>query len=246
VQLETMSYAVAGPVGRITLNRPAVLNAMNVPWAGEFKQAADALAGAEGVRVVVIAGAGRAFSSGIDLKALARGEFPLDWFRTFEEGLRALERMDKVVIAAIHGYCIGGGLQVALASDIRVAATGTRFGLTAVKEGLVPGMGTFRLARYVGWGRAKRLILSGEVIGAEEAAGVGLVDHLVPEDEFEPRLEDIIARYLEASSSQGERESKRLLNEAFDLDWEAFLNRYIHAQARVLEGRALKIEQSGD
>ena len=104
----------------------------------------------------------RAFSSGIDLKTLSRGEFPMEWFRVYERGLRTYETMDKVVMAAIHGYCIGGGLQVALASDIRIVSENTQFGLTAVKECLVPGLGTYRLARFIGMGRAKRIILSGE------------------------------------------------------------------------------------
>jgi enoyl-CoA hydratase/carnithine racemase len=237
MKLETMFVEVDGSVARLTLNRPATLNAMNVPWADDFKQAAEALAARDEVRVVVIAGAGRAFCSGLDIKALARGEFPLQWFRTMEEGWRILERMDKVVISAIHGYCIGGGLQIALASDIRIAATGTRFGLTAVKEGLIPGMGTFRLPRYVGWGRAKRMILSGEVIGADEAAAIGLIDYLVPDADFDAEVDRIVRRYVEAAGSPGEREAKHLVNQAFDLEWEAFLERYMAAQERALGPR---------
>ncbi len=125
VQLETMCCDVKGPVAHVTLNRPDVLNAMNVQWAHDFLAIAEDLERNSQVKIVIVRGSGRAFSSGIDLKALSRQEFSMDWFRVYERGLRAMETMDKVVISAIHGYCIGGGLQVALASDIRIVAEGT-------------------------------------------------------------------------------------------------------------------------
>jgi enoyl-CoA hydratase/carnithine racemase len=244
MSLETMNLTIDGPIARLTFNRPEVLNAMDLAWPDEFLEVTDAIARSPEAQVVVIRGAGRAFCSGIDLKVLARGEFPLEWFRKVEIGLANLERLDKIVIAAIHGYCIGGGLQVALASDIRVATRSTRFGLTAIKEGLVPGMGTWRLPRYVGWGRAKRLILSGETIPAPAAEAMGLVDYLADDDEFEPRVKEITATFLSAASSPGEREAKQLVNQAFDLAWPEGLENYMAGQARALGPRlaGLKIK----
>lgn len=233
MEFDTMRYEIKGPVAHVTLNRPDVLNAMNVQWAHDFLTIAKSLERDPRVKVVVIRGGGRAFSSGIDLKTLSRGEFPMDWFRVYEQGLRAIETMNKVVISAIHGYCIGGGLQVALASDIRIVAEGTQFGLTAVKECLVPGMGTYRLARYIGPGRAKRIILSGEFLDTQEAYAMGLIDYLVPQKDFDRRIIEVTDVYLKAAS-EGQRQSKRLVNMAFDLDWEEFLEKYIEAQAAAL------------
>lgn len=233
VQLETMCCDVKGPVAHVTLNRPDVLNAMNVQWAHDFLAIAEDLERNSQVKIVIIRGGGRAFSSGIDLKSLSRREFSMDWFRVYERSLRAMETMDKVVISAIHGYCIGGGLQVALASDIRIVAEGTKFALTAVKECLVPGMGTYRLARFIGPGRAKRIILSGEFIDAQEANAMGLIDYLVPQADFDKRVAEITQVYLNAAS-EGQHQAKRLVNLAFDLDWDEFLEKYIEAQAAAL------------
>jgi enoyl-CoA hydratase/carnithine racemase len=233
MEFETMHYEIKGPLAHVTLNRPDVLNAMNVQWAHDFLAIAENLERDPRVKVVVIRGGGRAFSSGIDLKTLSCGEFPMDWFRVYELGLRTIETMDKVVISAIHGYCIGGGLQVALASDIRIVAEGTKFALTAVKECLIPGMGTYRLARYIGPGRAKRIILSGEFIDVQEAHAMGLIDYLVPQADFERRVAEITQVYLDAAS-EGQRQAKRLVNLAFDLEWDQFLERYIEAQTATL------------
>lgn len=233
MELQTMRCEIKGPVAHVTLNRPDVLNAMNVQWAHDFLAIAENLEGNSQVKVAIIRGGGRAFSSGIDLKALSRREFPMEWFRVYERGLRAIETMDKVVISAIHGYCIGGGLQVALASDIRIVAEGTKFGLTAVKECLVPGLGTYRLARYIGPGRAKRIILSGEFFDTQEANAMGLIDYLVPQADFDRRVAEITQVYLNAAS-EGQRQAKRLVNMAFDLGWEEFLEKYIEAQTAAL------------
>ena len=224
-----MRCEVNGPIAYVTLNRPGVLNAMNVQWAHDFLAIAQDVGQNPQVKIVIIRGGGRAFSSGIDLKVLSRSEFPMEWFRVYERGLRAIETMDKVVICAIHGYCIGGGLQVALASDIRIVAEGTKFGLTAVKECLVPGMGTFRLARYIGPGRAKRIILSGEFIDDREAYAMGLIDYLVPLGDFDRRVAEISQVYLSAAS-EGQRQAKRLVNMAFDLGWDEFLEKYMQGQ----------------
>jgi enoyl-CoA hydratase/carnithine racemase len=233
MELQTMRCEIKGPVAHVTLNRPDVLNAMNVQWAHDFLAIAESLEGNSQVKVAIIRGGGRAFSSGIDLKTLSRREFPMEWFRVYERGLRAIETMDKVVISAIHGYCIGGGLQVALASDIRIVAEGTKFGLTAVKECLVPGLGTYRLARFIGPGRAKRIILSGEFFDTQEANAMGLIDYLVPQADFDRRVAEITQVYLNAAS-EGQRQAKRLVNMAFDLGWEEFLEKYIEAQTAAL------------
>ena len=114
------------------------------PWM-KLEKAAD-------ISAVILSGAGRSFSSGVDLKALSRGELKIDWFRSFDEAMRRIEQLDALTIAKIRGYAIGGGLQLTLACDLRVAAPDARFGLPAVLEALIPGMGTYRLASFRGLG----------------------------------------------------------------------------------------------
>jgi enoyl-CoA hydratase len=213
-----MYCKVEGPLARITLNRPEALNAMNLAWPKEVLAITDALARDKSVKVVLITGAGRAFCSGIDLKALSGGGIPLEWFRETELAFRAVEQLEKFVIVAAHKYCIGGGLQLALTADLRVIADTTQFALTAVKECLIPGMGTFRLARYIGMGRAKRM---------------GLVDYLVPEADFARKVEEVTQGCLKIAS-EGQRQTKRLLNQAFERTWGEFLEEYMISQEKTL------------
>ena len=150
MQLETMHSDVAGDVATLTLNRPAVLNCADESWARDLNTLVDDLAARPSLRVVVLRGAGRAFCTGIDITALSRGEIAMSFFRNWEGALRKIEMLDAVVIAAVHSHCIGGGLQVALAADLRVARDDARFGITAVREGILPGMGMWRVARSSG------------------------------------------------------------------------------------------------
>jgi len=228
-----MYCKVEGPLARITLNRPEALNAMNLAWPKEVLAITDALARDQSVKVVLITGAGRAFCSGIDLKALSGGGIPLAWFRETELAFRAVEQLEKFVIVAAHKYCIGGGLQLALTADLRVIADTTQFALTAVKECLIPGMGTFRLARYTGMGRAKRIALTGDYFSAQEANAMGLVDYLVPEADFARKVEEVTQGCLKIAS-EGQRQTKRLLNQAFERTWGEFLEEYIIGQEKTL------------
>ena len=213
---------LAGPLARITLNRPERLNAMNLAWVAGLAEAAGAVGAAPGVRVVVIRGAGRAFCAGLDLEMMGRERMPAGFYETQERAFRALELMDAVVVAGIHGHCLGGGVQLAIACDIRVCSDDARLGLPAVNEGLFPGMAPFRLPRLIGLGPARRLILSGETIGADEALGIGLVDHVVPAERFEAGVEEIVQRYL-AAPGAASAASKRLLRRTFEADFDTVL-----------------------
>jgi enoyl-CoA hydratase/carnithine racemase len=224
---------IDGPLAFIALNRPDVLNAMNFAWPRELLAITKPLARNKKVRVVVLSGVGRAFCSGIDLKALSGGGIPLRWFRETELAFRSVEELPQLVICAAHRYCIGGGLQLALASDLRIATDNTQFALTAVKECLIPGMGTYRLARYVGLGRAKRIALSGDFINAQEALAIGLVDHVVAEADFDRFVNEQTQSYLKIAS-EGQRQTKYLLNHAFDLTWDEFLKAYMGNQKKTI------------
>jgi enoyl-CoA hydratase/carnithine racemase len=228
VQLE-----LAGPVARITLNRPAVLNAMNLVWVRNLETAVTAAAGAADVRVVLVRGAGRAFCAGIDLDMLAREGMPPGFFDGQERAFHLLEEMDKITIAALHGYCLGGGLQLAIACDIRVCRADCGLGLPAVNEGLVPGLAPFRLPRLIGLGPARRLILSGEIIAPDEALRLGLIDYLAPADRFEEEVERIVNLYLRAPRTASVA-SKHLLRSAFEGDFDAACRQTVPLLAECL------------
>jgi enoyl-CoA hydratase/carnithine racemase len=135
--------------------------------------------------------------------------------------------MDKPVVAGIHSYCLGGGVQIALGCDIRVCTPDSIFGLTAVKECLVPSLGVWRLPRYIGLGRAKRMVMTGENISAQEALEFGLVDFVV--DDLEAKLTELCTVFTRVARTSF-RHSKRLTNLAFDYDHDTMLADFIEAE----------------
>jgi enoyl-CoA hydratase/carnithine racemase len=229
VQLDTMYSEIDGRVGAIVLNRPEVLNCANEQWARDLNTLVDDLAANDTVRVVIVRGAGRAFCSGIDLTALSKGETTLTFFRNWERALAKIEAMDQIVIAAVQSHCIGGGLQVALAADLRIARDDARFGITAVREGIIPGMGMWRVARYAGLGRAKRLALAADVIDATTALDWGLVDYVSAAADFESAIRDLTARLLTMAPTST-RLTKKLTNLAFDASFADFSETYFEYQ----------------
>ena len=222
-----------GAIGEIRLNRPEVLNAQGRDWPADLLAAAAEMQKDAAVRVVLVTGEGRSFCSGLDLTQLAQGDITVDWFHRAELALRALETMDKVVIAGVQGHCIGGGLQVIITCDVRIAADDAVLGLPAAREAFLPGLGTYRLPRLIGMGHARHLILSGETIGAEEALRIGLVNRVVARRDLEGELEAYARRYLEVPAPSL-RWAKRLSNQAFDLPFERFLEELDRAMAIVL------------
>ena len=230
---ETMTLTRDGRLLRIELTRPERLNAFAMTGTRELLDAARRIAADEDVRMVSIAGSGRAFSTGIDLKDLAAGRIEQSYFDMWDTALRVFETMDKLVLCLIHGYAVGGGLQLALACDIRVCTPSAQLGLPAIKEGLIPGLGTFRLARYVGLGRAKSLIIRGNMIDGAEAERIGMVDHLVAEESAFEDYEAYLAEYA-ATNSAGCRASKQMLLDCFDLGWEGFFHKYLVLQNKAM------------
>jgi enoyl-CoA hydratase/carnithine racemase len=220
---------VADGVATLMLNRPQVLNCANEQWARDLLTLVDDLEAQDGLRVVVVRGAGRAFCSGIDLTALSHGETGMTFFRNWETALRKIETLDAVVIAAIHSHCIGGGLQVALACDLRVARDDARFGITAVREGIIPGIGMWRVARHAGLGRAKRLALAADVVDAAVAKEWGLVDWVVGSDDFEPTVAELTSR-IQSMAWTSTRLTKKLTNMAFEASFADFVETYFEYQ----------------
>jgi enoyl-CoA hydratase len=216
-----VDLALDGPVARITLNRPEVLNAGDPRWVADLTDVVATVAARTDLRVAVIGGAGRAFCTGVDLKALAGGEMTLPRFVAWEDAMTAIERLPLPFIAAINGHCLGGGLQLALVCDYRLAAAEATIGLPAVKECLIPSMALYRLPRLIGAARARELILTGEPIDAARAEQYGLVHRVVPGAEFPRAVEQCVERFL-ALPATSVAWSKRLIARAFDLDFDAF------------------------
>lgn len=212
-----------GSIARLTLNRPEVLNAGDAAWVRDLNAAVKELS-ASPPRVVVIVGAGRAFCTGVDLKALAEDRFRLEDFVAWEDAMTAMERMDALLIAGINGHCLGGGLQLALVCDYRLASADALLGLPAVKERLIPSMSLYRLPRLIGLARAQELILLGEPIGALEAERIGLVNRVVAPADFEVELARTVERFL-ALPQTTVAASKRLTRQAFDLSFDEFRRR---------------------
>ncbi len=221
-----------GPVGEIRLNQPEVLNAQGRHWPEDVLAAAEEVGEDPEIRVVLLTGEGRSFCSGLNLTDLGRGEIPNEWFHKCEYAFRSMEVMDKPVIAGIQGHCLGGGLQVAIACDVRIAADDAIIGLPATREAFIPGMSTYRLPRVIGMAHARHLILSGQNIDAEEAQRIHLVNKVVPRAELENELESWVQWYL-AVPRVSVVYSKRLSNQAFDLDFEQFLEEYDKAVEAV-------------
>ena len=230
MDLKTMLYENDGDLIRLTLNRPQALNAVNYRGTLELHEAAQAIHDDPTAGAVIIRGAGRAFCAGIDLKELAAGETPQAYFYHWDQALRLLELSDKLVLCAIQGCALGGGLQLPLACDIRVAASDAQMGLPAAKEGFIPGLGTYRLPRYIGLGRAKRMALSGENVDGNEALRIGLVDYVVDPADFDAEVEALVQRYL-AISSEGARQTKMMLSAFQDYTHGQFFEEYLRRQA---------------
>jgi enoyl-CoA hydratase/carnithine racemase len=222
-------YAVADGVATIALNRPRVLNALDHGLAVALAEAAEAAARDPAVWVVVVRGAGRAFSSGMDRTALSRGTIGEPFYRAWIRALNWLEDMDKLSVAVLHGYSIGGGLQLACACDVRLAAADAVIGLGATRHGLIPDGSVLRLARLVGLGRAKELTLLNDEISAEEARQIGLVNWVVPAAQLDAKLGQVVDRAFHASRT-ATGHAKRLLHRSFHGDPRAMVEEVIGAQ----------------
>jgi enoyl-CoA hydratase len=208
-----------GGVAEIVLSRPDKLNAMNLAWVQDMDRAVAAVVD-DPPEIVVVRGEGRAFCTGLDLDMLGAEGMPPGFFPLQERAFRALEELDRIVIALIHGYCLGGGLQLALACDLRVVSEDAVLALPAALEGLPAGMAPWRLPRFVGLGRAMRLAVGGDRIDAGEALALGLADHVVPSDQFAEHAAAVVARY-QAVPQLAARATKALARSAFDVGFDA-------------------------
>jgi enoyl-CoA hydratase len=196
---ETLLVESKDGVAIITINRPDRLNALNDHVIDELADVADRLATEPGLKGAILTGAGKAFVAGADISDLAR-RGPFDGKELALRGQAALRRLEtcgKPVIAAVNGFALGGGCELAMACHLRIASENAKFGQPEVKLGLTPGYGgTQRLPRLVGKGVALQLILTGEIIDAQEAKRIGLVNRVVPADRLLGEAEAMLRTIL--------------------------------------------------
>jgi len=218
---ENLLWKREGEVVVITVNRPRALNALNPETVRELLHAVRDVRDDPEIRALVITGAGeKAFVAGADIAAMA--EMGATEGRTYSRlGHRlmyGLEELERPVVAAVGGYCLGGGLELALACDFIIAADTARLGQPEINLGLIPGFGgTQRLARRVGVGRARELVYVGDPVDAKRALEIGLVDRVVPRDQLQEESL-AFARVLAAKAPVALALAKRAINSSVDMD----------------------------
>lgn len=222
---KTIIVEIQEGIATITLNRPEVLNALNNQVFNDLTEAASSLGADSSVRAVIITGGDKVFAAGADISQMASST-AVDVATGEQVSHRAfqlIETMPKPVIAAISGYALGGGCELTLVADVRIAADNAQFGLPEIKLGILPGAGgTQRLPRLIGSGRAKELIFSGDFIKADEALRVGLVNKVVPAEELLTEAKKMAKRFA-ARGAVALRLAKSSVNEGLRMDLEAGL-----------------------
>jgi len=231
---EMILVETRGRVGLITLNRPNALNALNAALIDELGRAIDAFEDDPRIGCLVLTGSEKAFAAGADIKEMASLTFVEAFMRDYAEALDRVARARKPIIAAVSGYCLGGGCELAMMCDIIMAADTAKFGQPEITLGVMPGMGgTQRLTRAIGKAKAMDLILTGRIMEAAEAESAGLVARVVPaQDLLEEAMKaaekvasfslpavmmakEAVNRALETSLSEGVRFERRLFHAMF-------------------------------
>ena len=206
-------------VGTIRLDRPK-MNALNHQVSSEIDEAVARAKANDDVRAVVVWGGEKIFAAGADIKQMATQD-PVEMFRwigDFQDVFTRLERLPKVTIAAVNGYALGGGCELTLACDLRIASDDAKFGQPEILLGVIPGAGgTQRLPRLVGVGRAKELIYSGRMVDAQEALAIGLVNQVVPAAEVYERAVALAEKYA-SGPSVALMAAKQVIQNGIDAD----------------------------
>ncbi len=220
MELANVLYEKEGDIAIVTVNRPKALNALNAETLADIEKAMDAAAADPEVKVVILTGAGRAFVAGADITfmqnmtAMEARAFAMLGQAVF----RKIETMEKPVIAAVNGFALGGGCELAMSCDFRIASDAAKFGQPEVGLGVTPGFGgTQRLPRLVGEGMAKELCYTGDTIDANEALRIGLVNHVVPGDELMTYVKDM-AKRIASKGQLAVRMCKKAINEGMQVD----------------------------
>ncbi len=224
---ETLSLEHDNGISTVTFRRPDKLNAINGQVLTELHEAAEQLAERDGLQTVLLEGQGRAFIAGADIGAMAEmsPEEGEALCKKGHETMDAIEAIPAPVIAAVDGFALGGGLEVAVACDLIYASGRASFGVPEVTLGIIPGFGgTQRLARVVGWQRARELVLTGDNIDAEQADAIGLTCDVFEVDVFEKRVRDV-ADTIASRAPLAIRAAKRVMRDGRDLPLDEGLER---------------------
>ncbi len=229
LKLDVLEYEEQGNVATLRLGHP-----VDVAVIRDLQTVCAYLEDESRCDVLVLRGNSDRFCGEIDLKAFDPSK-PLDihGFHKWEKVLTWIERIPKFTLAAIRGRCVGAGLHLALVCDQRIATPDAHFRLDEVTRGFLPGMATFRLAKYIGLGRAKSLVLAGKRVDALEAERWGLIDQVVPEEALEATLEELIAAWTPENAVALEL-ARRLLNESYSIQYEEFIGNFLAAQHRAI------------
>ncbi|MFC2171216.1 enoyl-CoA hydratase/isomerase family protein [Acidobacteriota bacterium] len=237
---ETLKVTREGNVVTAVLDRPESKNAINMKMVNELTDLMKTVESAQDLAVLVFRGCDGVFSSGIDLR-----DFKLDQkadiygLQKWEKMLRQMERLNKFTVAAVEGECTGGGFQLVLVCDARISAKRSQFRFDEVKKGFLPGMAIYRLAKYIGLGRAKNLILTGRTLTAEQALEWGVLDQVCEEMELDKTLQETIDTLLPFHPVALEM-ARRLINECFAEEYEDFIGHFLAAQHRSINSDAFQ------
>jgi enoyl-CoA hydratase/carnithine racemase len=225
---ETLDYTESGEIAEIVLNRPR----MNMLMVRELTAVCDHLEDSSDCKVAVFRGRDGVFSEGIDFEDFRPDQgMDIHGFNKWEKLCVRIERLPKVTVAAIDGVVRGGGVQLALVCDSRIATEGSTLQLDEVHQGFLPGMATFRLAKYIGLGNAKRLIMQCPVIDAEEACALGILDEVC--DDLDVAVGATIAAFGPIHTVSVAL-ARRLLNESFAAPFEHAIGNFLAAQHRAI------------
>ena len=217
---ETLKYEVKNNIGFITIDRPEALNAISMTVLKELHSVFEQVNDDPEVKVAILTGNGKAFVAGADIAQMSQltGVEGHDMIKYGAGVMDLIEAIDKPVIAAVNGFALGGGCELAMACDIRIASEKAKFGQPEVNLGIIPGFGgTQRLQRLIGKGMAKYLIMTAELIGAEEAHRLGLVEKVTAPDELIPACEEI-ARTIMSKAPIAIKTAKNIINKGAMLD----------------------------
>ena len=235
---ENIIFEKEEQVAIITFNRPEAMNALNNQTRAEFADAVADVAADDTVKVLILTGSGKAFVAGSDIKEFNKTTpFAAHNIKRLGE---MVEKLEKPVIAAVNGFCLGGGCEIAMGCDIIIASEKAKFGQTEINIGIIPGGGgTQRLQRLIGACRAKELIFTGDIIRADEADRIGLVNRVVPMEELMPTAKAIAAK-IATKSAAALKLAKQAINYGMQSTLESGL-RYeyeMYALALTLEDKA--------
>jgi len=221
MSLQRISAQIDQGIATITFRNPTKLNAWDGLMLGELTATIEEISRRDDVRLVIFTGEGRAFSVGADLNWFTPDPLTHQFRNQARYAHRffdALEDLEKPVLAAINGVCVGGGLELALSCDLRVAVEQARFGFPEVNAGIIPGSGgCSRLARLLGVGKAKELILTGELISATEAEHIGLINAAVPDDQLMAKTREYAGKILKRGPLAVGM-AKQIINTALNVD----------------------------